>query len=266
MAKSFSEAMTMEISREDLGTRTETCPTHGAYQSNGTRVTIVRPREFWTGCPQCAAALVAAEQAEVERRKVADQRARLEQMMARSCLPPRFIGRTFDNYEATTPGQQRALRILRAYAERFDNLKGKCLILSGKPGTGKTHLAAAVIQAIQPRLGLYTTMMGMTRVVRGTWRRDSERTELDVITELGTVDLLVIDEVGAQYETEAEMLLFFEIFDRRYSAMKPTILMTNLDLEAFVRVVGDRTFDRLRECGHWVSFTWDSYRSQATKD
>ena len=48
----------------------------------------------------------------------------------------------------------------------------------------------------------YTSAIDAVRMIRNTWRRDSERTETQVLDMLAGVDLLVLDEVGVQYGTE----------------------------------------------------------------
>lgn len=114
-------------------------------------------------------------------------------------------------------------------------------------------------------VGLYLTCAGLIRAVRATWSRDSERTEVDVLRELGTVALLVIDEVGVSGGTDNEQALIFDVLDRRYRDMRPTILLTNLDKAGFKVFVGDRVYDRLTETARWVIFDWDSYRPTARK-
>jgi DNA replication protein DnaC len=108
--------------------------------------------------------------------------------------------------------------------------------------------------------------MGLIRRVRATWRRDSERTEEDVLAMLASVDLLVIDEIGVQYGTEGEQTILFEVLDRRYCDMRPTILLTNQGKDGFRDYIGARSFDRLTETARWVSFDWASYRAQARRE
>ena len=90
----------------------------------------------------------------------------------------------------------------------------------------------------------------------------TERT-VSVIARFSEVPLLVIDEIGVQYGTDGEQTVLFEILDRRYREMMPTILLTNQGAEGLRTFIGDRSFDRLRENSRWVTFDWDSYRKQA---
>lgn len=252
--------------REDLGERVQACDQHGEFTSKGER--YFGRREVWTGCPACAE-LARQQQAAADQLAAAQrERERLESFIERAAVPRRFIGRTFDNFNATTPEQQRALDVARGYAETFDQRfkAGHGLVFSGMPGTGKSHLAAAILQVVLPRhTGLYVTCMGLIRMVRNTWRRDSAQSEQDVLNMLAGVDLLVIDEIGVQYGTDGEQTVLFEVLDQRYQDQVPTILLTNQDKDGFKGYVGERSFDRLTETSRWVAFDWASHRAAARK-
>jgi DNA replication protein DnaC len=107
--------------------------------------------------------------------------------------------------------------------------------------------------------------MDLIRSVRETWRRDCEKTETQVLNYLQYLDLLVIDEVGVQYGTDGEQTVIFDVLDRRYREMRPTVILTNQDKDGFKGFVGDRTFDRLAETARWVPFDWQSYRPTARR-
>lgn len=251
---------------QQLGVRLVVCEAHVPYESTGTR--YFSRTEVWTACPQCAAEQAqqqARERAEREQREAME---RLEGAIRRAAVPPRFVGRTFDGFVADTEARQRALEVARSYADTFAERarKGHGLVFSGQPGTGKSHLAAAILQSIMPqRVGLYVTCMGLIRMVRNTWRRGSEQSEADVLDLLAGVPLLVVDEVGVQYGTDGEQTVLFEVLDQRYQDMMPTILITNQDKDGFKGFVGERVFDRLTETSRWVAFDWESYRTQARK-
>ena len=60
---------------------------------------------------------------------------------------------------------------------------------------------------------------------------------------------------------------FEDLMNKRYNAMRKTILTTNLTAEAFKARYcqgsgGGRLGDRLRECGEWVALTGDSLRAK----
>jgi DNA replication protein DnaC len=254
--------------KESLGERAQECAVHGEYRSSGIR--YLGSREVWTLCPDCEEARVAAERRAEAQKQAERAQARLESMLGQAAIPKRFATRSLDNFIATTPGQVHALHLARDFAENFEARaeRGDGLIFSGAPGTGKSHLATAIQQYIMPcHASLYITCMGLIRAVRATWGgRDAERSEAEVLREFGTVELLVIDEIGVQSGTDNELSLIFEVLDRRYREMRPTVLLTNQDRAGFKSFVGERVYDRLRETAQWVAFDWESYRPKARQD
>lgn len=258
--------------RADLGTRAGFCETHGAFTEAGHKLGN-GAHEIWSGCAACA---VDRRQAEALERQEAEQARSMErrlQLIEKAAIPPRFRSRTFATFNATTKAKQHALTVARDFAEDFGSLapRGHGLIFSGLPGTGKSHLAASIMLHLiggDRRWGVqYITCMALIRAVRETWRKDSDSTERKVLAKFGRdIDLLVIDEVGVQYGTDGEQTILFEILDRRYSEMRPTVLLTNQDKTGFKSFVGDRVMDRLAETCRWVSFDWESYRPTARKE
>lgn len=239
--------------------RDAVCAQHGAYVAKHLL------RQLWAKCPTCADEAKAEADA-LKNKELAERREKAHRdMLLASAIPTRFIGRTFDVFTAPTPGHTHALTVARDYAEQFaENARaGKGLILAGMPGTGKSHLAGAILQHLMPRHDVhYITCMDMIRAVRETWRRDSEKTESQVLSFLQNIDLLAIDEIGMQYGTDGEQTILFDVLDRRYREVMPTLVLTNQDQPGLRKFVGDRTFDRLTETCRWVPFDWPSHRSQ----
>lgn len=139
------------------------------------------------------------------------------------------------------------------------------LILSGSVGTGKTLIAGSAVAALI-RDGHYAkirTVSSIIRHLKGSWRRDCEYTEQDVIDDMIKLDLLVIDEIGVQFGSDTEKMFIFEIIDGRYNKMKPTILISNLAVDGIKELIGDRCIDRLREDGGKViAFDYESQRGK----
>ena len=243
--------------------RQQECDKHGPFVSRHIY------RAIWSRCPGCEAEAKAKAEAEEERARTERRRQQQAELLQSTAIPARFIGRDFENFTAPTPAHVHALTVCRDYVESFAEQarRGGGLILAGKPGTGKSHLAAAIMQALIERRDVrYTTCMDMIRAVRDTWRRDADRTETQVLNALQRLDLLVIDEVGMQYGTDGEQTILFDVLDRRYREVRPTIVLTNQDQKGLREFVGDRTFDRLAETCRWVPFDWPSYRPQARKE
>src|SRR5699024_2648302 len=94
--------------------------------------------------------------------------------------------------------------------------------------------------------------------IKQSW---ADRNEPEVIQQFVNPDLLVIDEVGHQYGSDAERLMLFDLINARYMAAKPMILITNLELNGLREYLDERSQDRLREGGGTaLVFDWISRR------
>lgn len=244
--------------------RDSTCEIHGDYEEVGHW--FFNEKIIWSGCKMCS-----EERKEKEEKSRAEyekqmEQIRIEKMLDRACIPLRFREKSFDNFIASTPEQNKALSIAKEFSEQFyvHYKDGSSLVFSGKAGTGKTHLALSIAQEVMNAgyTATYLNAMDIIRMIRDTWRKDSDKSETDVLNLLGRIDLLIIDEVGVQRGTDDEQMLLFDVINRRYSDMMPIILLTNLGTKGFSEFITERSYDRLRENGTWVSFEWGSYRKK----
>lgn len=201
--------------------------------------------------------------------KAKELRAReLQERLGQSNLPLRFQGKTFESFEAHCPEAAKALAKCKAYAEGFDSVmeRGQCLVMTGKVGTGKTHLAAAIANYLIQNRKEEPLFMGVSQVIRcikNTWNKNSEHTESEVMQWFVEPDLLILDEIGVQFGSETEKMFIFEIINERYLNIKPTVVLSNLTLSEVEAAIGDRAFDRLREGGGIpLIFNWGSYRER----
>ncbi|MNV94545.1 DNA replication protein DnaC [compost metagenome] len=91
--------------------------------------------------------------------------------------------------------------------------------------------------------------------------RSAEYSDRDVLEELASFDLLVIDEIGAQSGSAYELGVLHEVIDRRYQLVLPTVVVSNLVTADLARYIGDRALDRLRQAGgQAIGFNWASAR------
>lgn len=231
------------------------CPEHGEF----TRGDLLKYDLREDVCPECRRGKVEAFQRE-QRIKSA-----VHHFEKVSGVPLRFQGASFDGYRPGNKEAQRILDYLRDYAAQFDQYRklGRSLILCGKAGTGKTHLSCALLRSLANEQGItgrYATAYRAVSEVRESYgnRELSELRALDAFIKPG---LLVLDEIGAQYGTDSEHLIIFNIINGRYEAMKPTIVISNLNVEGMKKYLDERGYDRLRENGGaLLVFDWGSHR------
>lgn len=242
------------------------CDVHDAdYTEEGMKMSFVK-REVWHGCPLCKAESAAAKElSRIKADAIKNQKA-FEESTMMAGIPPRYRTKSFENFLIENEHQQSAhdaMLQVRTDILNKQNYDGM-VILSGGFGTGKTHLANAVANSvIGVKTVLFTDINSMIRMVRDTWRKDSDRTTVEIYQTLACIDLLIIDEFGVNNGTEDENLIFFNVMNERYANKKPVMLITNLDLPATAKLMGARTFDRFKECGRLISFKGESFRPKA---
>lgn len=272
LKKSLEELSKPPVEIEDthVAIATETCEKHGQYECR-TRTypnSLIKIPPRTSICPGCLSDELIRLQGEKIRNDEAARKRNIDLLLDGLNIPARFENCTLQNYEPVNDDAKRALKVCQAYASRWPERlrKGGGLVMCGKPGTGKNHLALAIARhAITEHQSsaVFTTALKIAREYKSTWSKGSSRTEDEVIRYFTKPDLLIIDEVGVQFGSDAEKLIMFEIINTRYERMKPTILISNQTREELAAFIGERVLDRMSDGGGCtLSFTWDSYRSK----
>lgn len=205
------------------------------------------------------------EQVEIEKRQ-----ARRDYAFSRSSVPIRFKNASFDSFLPQCDDSKKCKSICEDYALNFPEYlrNGTCMIFCGTAGTGKTHLAISIIREIIYRYDYdanYTKASDALRLVKSTYAKSSKMTEDEAIKSFSKCSLLVIDEIGVQFASEAEKMILFEIVNSRYEKMLPTILISNLAIPAMTDCVGERVIDRMKENGgKSLVFNWKSKRGHGS--
>lgn len=246
------------------------CEKHGGYLGYSEFNDLLK-RTLKTQCPLCIEEKKAADEKAAQKAAAEKKLLKVRELLRCASIPPRFTTRSFDNFRADTDAKSAALKKCKGMADNFEYClqHGTSLLMCGKPGTGKSHLAAAFAVHIinQGRSAVYTSVLKAVRAIKETYRKDSEIHEQEAINALIAPDLLILDEVGVQFGTETEKMYLFEILNGRYEHVKPTIVISNLTPDEVKVYLGERVIDRLTEGGGgMIVFDWDSYRAKVIGD
>jgi DNA replication protein DnaC len=182
-------------------------------------------------------------------------------------IPRLYRGVSFDrppvsDIARSAPDQiQLIRRYVRAIGERLDS--GKGLWIQGNVGTGKTTLAMLVSKAALDA-GRSVAIYSLPRLLN--LLRESMQSDggiLDLLDRLSAVDLLHIDDLGAENSTDWVLEQLYSIVNSRYEAQRAIVATTNLMPDELSDRLGSRTVSRLVEiCGNPIPLWGDDKRQE----
>jgi len=181
---------------------------------------------------------------------------RIAQAKARrlsAVVPRRFRGVSFDRPPVTLIEPTVVAEVRRYVTDIHDRLdRGRGLWLMGDVGTGKTTLAMLVSKSALDA-GRTVAIYSLPRLLselRKTFEESSDLSYLQLLDSLASVDLLHIDDVGAEKSSEWVIEQLYAIVNTRYEEEKAIVLTTNLDEASLREQITERTVSRLVEmCG-----------------
>jgi DNA replication protein DnaC len=178
---------------------------------------------------------------------------RVERRRARSLsavIPKKYQGAAFERPPVTEmPGPQ--VQVVRRFVRDIDtNLdEGRGLWFYGSVGTGKTTLAMIVSRAALDA-GRSVAIYSLPRLlaeIRATFESDSEGSYVGFLDRLAAVDLLHVDDVGAERTSDWVLEQLYAIVNARYEEERSVIITTNLERDELVEQIRERTVSRLEE-------------------
>ncbi len=193
-----------------------------------------------------------ARPCECRERRIAQARTR----GMRSVLPAKYQGVGFDRPPiadmARDPEKKVVFEAVRTYIDDLDAkiAAGRGLWLEGDVGTGKTTLAMLVSKkAIEAghSVAIYSLPRLLARI-RRTYDGDAgELSYLQFFDRLTSVDLLHVDDLGAEKRSDWVLEQLYAIVDERYATNRAMLVTTNMTMPELEDQIGRRTVSRLAE-------------------
>lgn len=200
--------------------------------------------------------------ADEEQRRQAEQlkrSVRAAELRRLSMIDGKYSDCTFASAEFDGENS-RALEICRRYAEKFPQMleDNRGLLLFGGVGTGKTFAAACIANALMDR-NYSAVMVSLVTLIDGAD---------ELIRRMSEIDLLILDDLGAERSTDYGFERIYAVADARYRSEKPVIYTSNLPLET-LKSCSDircaRIYDRVLEQCYPVEFRGVSRRKREAR-
>ena len=138
----------------------------------------------------------------------------------------------------------RNFKFCKDYAENF-HLPYEGILMQGKTGLGKTHLSLAIAKSVIAKG--YGVIYGsapdlLRKIEKEHFGKDAETNTAEL---LQGADLLIFDDLGAEFESQFYVSAFYNLLNSRINAGLPTVVNTNFELAGLKKRYGDRIMSRL---------------------
>lgn len=177
------------------------------------------------------------------RREQIDREFMVAERVRHAKLPAGFRGVSIVEGEVGQVGARRALRVWLEHYHSPDRPRAPMLV--GPSGRGKTLLVVSTAEVLCRRFladVLYTTVTDLLNAVKNAIKHDASG---DVLDRYAKVGVLVLDDLGADRDTDYAHEILRQVVDVRYRDGAPILGTTNVPPDQWPTVFGERTASRL---------------------
>lgn len=204
---------------------------------------------------------------EVERRRkeeeYQEQMAEIDRIKKSSLIESKFRDASFKSFQRNQDNEK-IFRIASRYVENFEKMQeeNQGILFYGDVGTGKSFTAAVIANEllVRKKTVIMTSFVNILQEIK-----DLDADEEGYMSRLNSASLLIIDDLGAERNTDFALEKVYSVIDSRYRVKKPLILTTNLNLRDMQQTDDmryKRIYDRIFEMCYPVRVTGKSWRQQ----
>ena len=145
--------------------------------------------------------------------EIRERRSHLEGKYSSLKSSPKYRRCSFADFEVASANEA-AYQAAKAFAEAWP--AGSSLLIYGDPGNGKSHLAAAIGNALSDAsvIVVFAAFVDLLEAIKSTYR-GGEGSEAAILNSICTADLLILDDLGAEKPSEYTLDVLLRIIERR---------------------------------------------------
>ena len=192
------------------------------------------------------------------------QQIRIQQMQEERLLPMATFQSFKLDYYPDTPGEdgivpreqmEKVFHFCARYAQGFSD-KSPSLLMLGGTGLGKTHLSQAIARAVMEK-GYHVLYGAAQDFFRAAEKEHfgREKADKDTLGGLTECDLLILDDLGAEFESNYYTSCLYHIVNSRLNAGKQTVISSNPTVKQLEARYSDRIISRLFSMYQILRFT-----------
>ena len=189
-------------------------------------------------------------QQQEQEEKAREKQDKLKQLFTNSLMDKKFIYETFESWDFSK-GDKKMYNMGIKYCEKFQEAKkeGLGFLIYGTPGNGKTFLSNCIANRLLNNMFpvICVSINRLLERIRETYSKWGSEGEGTILKALSLADLLIIDDLGTEQDTEWSKSRIYNIIDNRYRNKLPMIISTNKSIEQLKEMYHERTIDRLLE-------------------
>ncbi len=155
-------------------------------------------------------------------------------------IPPRYAQCGVSGFHTAASSATQSVVLARAktqcqhYIDRFLDLEGGYreagLLFEGEPGSGKTHLAVAVLRDLMIQYGVrgfFVDFGSLVEDIQASFDPANPTTKHSILRPVQQAEVLVLDELGVRKPTPFVSDVLYSVINERYKRRRPTLFTTN---------------------------------------